>query len=227
MAMELPSYKLPSLRTALITTIDRGGIFLRKAGTVILAIMIVLWWLGSFPQSGPTPEGEGLRAVAAASADDEARDRALAEADRLDARFAQANTFMGRIGRTVQPAFAPLGYDWQLTVGVVASFAAREVFVSTMAVVVAGQEDTDDEGVIRTLATATRSDGRTPIFTTATSWSLLVYYVLAMQCLPTLAVTAREAGGWRWAALQFAWMSGVAYVLALIVYQTLGAFGVS
>lgn len=227
MAMELPSYKLPSLRTALITTIDRGGIFLRKAGTVILAIMIVLWWLGSFPQSGPTPEGVGLRAVAAASADDEARERALAEADRLDARFAQANTFMGRIGRTVQPVFAPLGYDWQLTVGVVASFAAREVFVSTMAVVVAGQEDTDDEGVIRTLATATRSDGRTPIFTTATSWSLLVYYVLAMQCLPTLAVTAREAGGWRWAALQFAWMSGVAYVLALIVYQTLGAFGVS
>ena len=227
MAMELPSYKLPSLRTALITTLDRGGIFLKKAGTMILAIMIVLWWLGSYPQSDPTPEAQALRAQATTMSDTAAAEATIAEADRLDARHAGAHSFMGRVGRGVQPVFAPLGYDWQLTVGVVASFAAREVFVSTMAVVVAGQDDPESEGVIETLSTATRSDGRTPIFTAATSWSLLVYYVLAMQCLPTLAVTAREAGGVRWALLQFAWMSGVAYVLALLVFQTLRACGVS
>jgi ferrous iron transport protein B len=126
----------------------------------------------------------------------------------------------------VQPVFAPLGYDRQLTVGVLASFAAREVFASTMAVQVAGTEDFEDEGIKRQIATAVRDDG-TPVFTRATSWSLLIYYILAMQCLPTLVVTAREAGGWRWAALQLVWMSGLAYAAALIVYQASRAAGMA
>jgi ferrous iron transport protein B len=122
---------------------------------------------------------------------------------------------------------APLGYDWHLSVGVLASFAAREVFVATMAVVTTGQDDPEAQGVLKELATARRADGETPIFTPATSWSLLVYYVLAMQCLPTLAVTAREAGSMKWALLQLAWMSGVAYIAALITYQSLRALGIS
>src|SRR6185503_10788974 len=117
----------------------------------------------------------------------------------------------------LQPVFAPLGFDRQLTVGVLTSFAAREVFVSTMAVVTAGEDDPDSPGVLDEIAAAKRDDG-TPVFTTAVCWSLLVYYVLAMQCLPTLAVTALEAGGVRWAFLQLAWMSGLAYLAAAITY---------
>lgn len=229
MALELPSYKMPSLRSAFVTAIDRGMIFVRKAGTVILAIMIVLWWLGSYPQTDPPEEALDLRAEAVAIADSAPQQAAIfeADADLIEARHASAHSFMGRIGRAAQPAFEPLGFDWQLTVGVMASFAAREVFVSTMAVVVSGHDDPDAEGVLDAIASARRTDSITPVFTTATSWALLVYYVLAMQCLPTLAVTAREAGGARWALLQFAWMCGVAYVLALVVYQSLSAAGIS
>jgi ferrous iron transport protein B len=121
----------------------------------------------------------------------------------------------------VQPVFAPLGYDWQLTVGVIASFAAREVFASTMAIITTGSDAADDEGVIAEIAAAKRDDGITPIFTPAVAWSLLVYFVLAMQCLPTLAVTAREAGGFKYAMIQLVWMCGLAYVGAMIVYQVL------
>ncbi len=223
MALELPSYRLPSIASALRVTADRSWVFLRKAGTVILAISIVLWWLGSYPQVGAPPEAEALR-VQAASVTSPAEAVALeSEADRVESRHAAERSFMGRIGRTIQPVFEPLGYDWQLSVGVMASFAAREVFVSTMAVVTTGEEDAEDEGVLAALKDAKRSDGVTPIFTVPTAWSLLVYYVLAMQCLPTLAVTAHEAGGKRWAALQLGWMMAVAYVGALIAFLVASA----
>lgn len=251
MAMELPCYKRPSVRTALLTTFDRAKVFLRSAGTNILMICVVLWWLGSYPKVEPTAEVIQLRkAVAngASSIDDTlsveellTAARALsdaetptevtderyllmnlksfaAEADRIEARNQATHSFLGRIGRTIQPVFEPLGYDWQLSIGVMASFAAREVFVSTMSIVVSGQEDEDSDSLFQSLSSATRDDGTTPIFTRATSWSLLVYYVLAMQCLPTLAVTAREAGGKKWALLQLVWMCGMAYIAAAIIY---------
>jgi ferrous iron transport protein B len=225
MALELPTYKWPSVWTALMTTYDRAVVFLKKAGTNILAISIVLWWLSAFPHVAPPAEAVALREEAAL-VDASRAEELNAAADRLEASHASAESFMGRIGRTVQPVFGPLGYDWQLTVGVMASFAAREVFVSTMAVVVTGEEDAESEGVIERVAAAKRSDGVTPIFTAATCWSILVFYVLAMQCLPTLAVTAREAGGVRWAFLQLGWMSAVAYLAALVVYQGMRAAGV-
>ena len=223
MALELPTYKLPSLRAALLTTYDRAIVFLKKAGTNILAISIVLWWLGSYPQSSPPSESVELRERSAEvrPSNPALADEFEARADRLEASHSAANSFMGRIGRAVQPVFAPLGYDWQLTVGVLASFAAREVFVSTMAVVVTGREEGEDQGVLQEIAAARRDDGVTPVFTRATCWSLLVFYVLAMQCLPTLAVTARESGSLRWALLQLVWMSGVAYAAALVVHQAL------
>jgi ferrous iron transport protein B len=241
MALELPTYKLPSVRTALMTTYDRGMVFLRQAGTNILMICIALWWLSSFPHVDPPARVHELRAAADAAAissaplvdfEGQAREPAdlLDEADRLEASHAQASSFAGRLGRAVEPVFRPLGYDWQLSIGIVTSFAAREVFVSTMAVVLAGDAEGDpaaDEGVFERLKQAKRDDGVTPVFTAATSWSLLVYYVLAMQCLPTLAVTAREAGGARWALLQLVWMCGIAYVAGLVVYQGLRAAGIS
>jgi ferrous iron transport protein B len=131
------------------------------------------------------------------------------------------------IGRGLQPVFAPLGYDWQLTVGVLTSFLAREVFVSTMSVLVADTTPASDtDGVIAKIRSARRDDGRL-IFTTATATSLLVFFVLAMQCLPTLAVTRRETGHVKWAGLQLVYMSGVAYVCACVAYQGLRALGVS
>lgn len=144
-----------------------------------------------------------------------------AKAGQLEARHQAANSFAGRLGKFIQPVFEPLGYDWQLSIGVLSSFAAREVFVSTMAVVVAGSDDAEDAGVLEQVATAKRDDGVTPVFTRATAWSLLIYYVLAMQCLPTLAVTARESGSWKWAFLQLGWMCGIAYLAAIIVYQVM------
>lgn len=236
MVLELPAYRMPSVANAAMTAWDRGVMFLKKAGTAILAICIVLWWLSAYPHSAPPQEAVDMRAQAAAIAqmDVAALDEAELEgeaAELFDAaaaaetRHGQQHSFLGRLGSTLEPVFEPLGYDRQLTIGVIASFAAREVFVSTMAVQVVGVDDAEDEGVRQAIATATRDDGVTRVFTPATSWSLLIYYVLAMQCLPTLAVTAKEAGSWKWAVLQLGWMCGVAYVAAGAVFQLLRVTG--
>ncbi len=247
MALELPAYRLPDLRLALLTTRDRAWVFLRKAGVVILGISVVLWWLGTYPQSPPPREAVELQAVATAiettgqevwvlesrpafglvQGEAVSAAEVRAQAESIAARHSARRTVLGRLGATMQPVFEPLGYDRQLVIGVLASFAAREVFVSTMAVQVIGREDFDeDNGIQDALANAKRDDG-TPVFGTATSWSLLVYYVLAMQCLPTLAVTAREAGGWKWAGLQLGWMTMLAYVLAAAAYRIALAMGAS
>lgn len=250
MILELPSYKIPSLQTAFIAAWDRGSLFLKKAGTNILAICVVLWWLSAYPKS-PLPEeaaeyqktatvyragpeskehGEAFQALPMAQA--MTAESRIAKADELDAAAAamikRENTrhsFAGRLGHIVEPVFRPLGFDWQLSVGVITSFAAREVFVSTMAIVTTGSDDVENEGILARVVSARRTDVDKPIFTRETSWSLLVYYVLAMQCLPTLVLAARESGGMKWAALQLVWMCGLAYVSALVVYQSLVAIG--
>jgi ferrous iron transport protein B len=239
MALELPSYKAPSVLTALLTTWDRAWVFLRTAGTNILAICVLLWWLSTYPQSEPPARATQMRAMVQGLADEDVAPttpdlgEALRtagdvrrEAARTEHAAAMADSFAGRIGRAIQPVFEPLGYDWKLTVGVLTSFAAREVFVSTMAIITTGEAG-DDPSILGSIARATRDDGVTPVFTTATSWSLLVYYVLAMQCLPTLAVTTKEAGGIKWAALQLGWMSGLAYLSAWAVRAALAAAGVA
>jgi ferrous iron transport protein B len=257
MALELPTYKRPSMRTAALGTFDRAKMFVRNAGTNILVICVVLWWLGAYPKVEPPAFVSEIRARI--TANDEPYVRAIAGGesgalgeqlsryvgvrgqtgnartiaedvsaalDEVELRHAKTHSFLGRIGHAAEPLFRPLGYDWQLTTGVLASFAAREVFVSTMNVVVAGQEEAGDDDaakqhLMEQIQTAKRSDGVTPIFTPATSWSLLVFFVLAMQCLPTLAVTAKESGHVKWALLQLAWMSAVAYGAAMIVYQVM------
>lgn len=226
MVLELPSYKTPSLTNALLAARDQGVAFLQTAGTVIMAICVVMWWLGSYPAVAPVPEAETLRAQAAVVATPDAQQALLDEADTVQARAAQAGSFAGMFGRFVQPVFAPLGFDWQLTVGVLTSFLAREVFVSTLSVLVGAGGDGDvDEGVIQRIREATRDDGR-PMLTPAVSASALVFFVLAMQCLPTLAVTRRETGKLSYAALQLGYMSVLAYVTALVVYQGLRLAGV-
>ncbi len=232
MVLELPSYKLPSLRTALYNAAHQGRTFLEKAGTVIVGICVVMWWLSAYPRSEPPPEALALRreASAVAAAQPDKASDLEARADFLEAKHAQGQSFAGRIGRTVQPIFAPLGYDWQLTAGVLTSFLAREVFVSTMAVLLIGEQDIEDDarasGVIARIRSAVRDDG-SPVFTPATAASLLVFFVLAMQCLPTLVLTRRETGSWRWAGLQLAYMSSVAWLLAFLTYHGLRFAGFS
>lgn len=228
MVLELPSYKVPSLRNAVVTAGQQGLEFLKTAGTVIMAVCIVMWWLSTYPKSEPPVQAEQLRQQAAAVTVPGQAAELQRQADVLEARHAQANSFAGRIGQTIQPVFAPLGYDWQLTVGVLTSFVAREVFVSTMAVLLVGdgEADVESQGVLDEIRTSRRDDGR-PVFTLATAASLLVFFILAMQCLSTLVVTRKETGSWKWAGLQLAYMSALAYAFAFLTYQGLRLLGVA
>jgi ferrous iron transport protein B len=226
MVLELPSYKRPSMTNAVLAAKDQGVAFIKTAGTTIMAICVVMWWLSAYPRVETPVEAAALRSEAALAGGSAERAAALTtQADAIEARASQQGSFAGRMGRAVQPVFAPLGYDWQLTVSVLTSFLAREVFVSTLSVLVGGGGDADlDDGVIDRIRTMTRDDG-TPVFTPATAASALVFFVLAMQCLPTLVVTRKETGSWRYPALQLGYMSGLAYVMALAVYQGLRAAG--
>ena len=228
MILELPSYKTPSLRNALLTARDQGLAFLSTAGTVIVAICIVMWWLSAYPKMEPPARAVELRtAAAAAGLASEQADALREEAEAVETRAAQAGSFAGRLGHLIEPAFAPLGFDWQLTVGVFTSFLAREVFVSTMSVLAAGRADTDvDDGVVTRIREMRRDDGR-PVFTPATAASALVFFVLAMQCLPTLTVTRKETGSVKYAALQLGYMSALAWIAAFVLHQGLRAAGVA
>ena len=208
---------------------DRGLIFVKNAGSVILAISIVLWWLAAYPIAQPTAESAQLRlgAEAITTIEPERAQEMLSRANALDATTQLESSFAGMLGHAVEPMLAPIGFDWRISIGVMTSFAAREVFVSTMAVVFTGQDDIERPGVFERIRDAKRDDGVTPVLTRATAWSLLVFFVLAMQCLPTLVVTAREAGGWKWAGLQFVWMTGVAYTASLITITICHAMGVT
>ena len=228
MILELPSYRTPSLTNAVLAAKDQGLRFLRTAGTVIMTICIVMWWLSAYPKVAVPAEADALRAQAASPQLSGADAEALrARATVVQAKAEQAGSFAGQFGRLVQPVFAPLGFDWQLTVGVVSSFLAREVFVSTMSVLEGGTGDADvDAGVVARIRGMTRADG-TALFTPSTAAAALIFFVLAMQCLPTLTVTRKEAGGIRYAALQLGYMSSLAYIAALLVHQGLRAVGVA
>jgi ferrous iron transport protein B len=226
MILELPAYRVPSVTNALLAAKDQGLSFLRTAGTVIMAICIVMWWLSAYPKTAAPAEAVALRTQAAQASTVQA-ETLRARADVLEAKSAQAGSFAGQFGRFAAPVFAPLGYDWQLTVGIVTSFLAREVFVSTMSVLEGGAGDSKvDVGVVQRIRGMTRDNGM-PLFTPGTAATALVFFVLAMQCLPTLTVTRKETGSIKYAALQFGYMSTVAYVAALALRLALTAAGVA
>jgi len=240
LVMELPAYRRPSLQNALLTTVARGWMFVKKAGTTILVISILLWAMATFPQ---LPEDQVI--TAALAIDTEATAAASPMADvpvvenvdgatnpSLDAPSAETQqleySIAGRAGKLIEPLFAPLGWDWRIDVGVIASFAAREVFASTMLIMYGldGEAEMTDPSLLDTLHHATHPDG-TPVFTTATCLSLLVFFVLAMQCLPTQVVTRKETGSWKWAILQFGYMTALAYTAALVTFQVAAAAGLN
>jgi ferrous iron transport protein B len=219
LVLELPGYKMPSVRNALLMAFDRAGIFIRKAGTVIMVISILLWTASTYPKSEPPAEVAEMLLQAEQTNDDDLR----REASRLESKHAFANSTAGRLGKAIEPVIEPLGFDWQIGVGIVSSFAAREVIVSTLSIIYGVGENAveeDPNSLYDNLRASKRSDG-SPVYTTATCMSLLVFYVLAMQCLPTQAITRRETGSWNWAIFQFGYMTVLAYLAALITYQTL------
>ena len=225
LVIELPAYRMPGLRNALTTVIERAVIFLRQAGTVILLISVVLWALATYPKMPeselPPDVAEQVAALRTASdGDDNEAEQGAARAEQLIAQESLAYSLAGRAGRLVEPVFRPLGFDWKINVGIMTSFAAREVVVSTLAIVYGlGDEGAEDEEtLVQTLQRQKKPDG-TSVFDLATGLSLLVFFVLAMQCLPTQAVTRRETGSWKWAVFQLVYMTGLAYVAAAATYQ--------
>jgi len=224
LVIELPPYRLPGLRTALLQTADRAKIFIKQAGTTILVISLLLWTLSHYPKSTP-PAGAATLTTQAIQVEESGDAKRAGElrlaAGRLTAQNSLQHSFAGRIGHIIEPVIRPLGFDWQIGIGIISSFAAREVIVSTLAVVYGVGEGSTEQGrtsLYSSLRHATRTDG-TPVFTAAACLSILIYYILAAQCLPTSAVVRRETNSLKWPLFQIAYMTGLAYVAALIVYQ--------
>ena len=221
LVIELPSYKPPNIRNAFLSMVDRGRVFVMKAGTVILLVSIGLWATATYPKSAPPPQAVAMQQQAeqleAAGQADEA-EQLIAQAEKLTTSHSLANTIAGRLGHAIEPAIKPLGYDWRIGIGIISSFAAREVVVSTLSIIHGIGEDDGEELLYASMKNARGDDGN-PIYTPATCLSLLVFFVLAMQCLPTSIVARRETGSWKWPVLQFAYMTALAYSAAWITFQ--------
>ena len=213
--LELPTYRTPRLKNVAQAMVNKARIFVTDAGRIIMVISLVLWALSSF---GPT------KRMAAVSSKYESlivqqpqlKDSLETEwnADKLK------NSYAGILGKSIEPAIRPLGYDWRIGIALITSFAAREVFVGTMATLYSVGEN--DEGLLLRdkLHAAKKTDG-TPLFTLATGISLMLFYLFAMQCMSTLAIVKRETKSWKWPVIQFVYMTGIAYVMSLIAYQLL------
>ena len=215
--IEMPPYRLPQLGSVLRTMWERSALFVREAGTVILACTIALWALLSYPaQPELTPELQAGIERAEASGDEEALVAFQDQVDSLQLR----QSYAGRMGRVLEPVIEPLGFDWQIGVGLIGAFAAREVFVSTMAVVYGLGEDTDEESptLRERLQSETRANGD-KLYTPLTALSLMVFFAFAAQCMSTLAVVKRETRGWRWPIFLFVYMTALAWGASFVVFQ--------
>ena len=218
--MELPPYRMPSIRTVFQNMLTRAWLFVKRAGTVILAISIILWALMYFPRT-EAPSAEPALTQAEAAADpatgrpgDPAVEVPLPEAEQL------RNSFAGRLGHLIEPAIRPLGFDWKIGVALIASFAAREVLVSTLSIIynVGKDENEESETLISAIRNAKDDSGRI-VWTPLTALTLMVFFVLAMQCMSTVAIVRRETNSWSWTLFMVGYMTALAYIAALITYQ--------
>lgn len=225
--MEMPQYQWPSFRSVITRMLDRAKAFLVRAGTLILASMVVIWALLYFPSTDEQGRSYDLRIAGlrqqADSVEGEAREKLEAEVAALNGAW-RRQSWLGRAGHWIEPAVRPLGWDWKIGMAALASFPAREVVVGVLGQVYnLGQREADElhEPLGRALKDATWNDepnGR-PVFTVPTALSLMVFFALCCQCASTLAVMRRETGSWWWPVLAFAYMTALAYVAALAVYQ--------
>jgi ferrous iron transport protein B len=211
--LELPTYRSPRWNNILQTMITKARIFVTDAGKIIMMISLLLWFLSSFgPPKRMSAITEHYQQEKALNKKPVADIQSAYKAAKLESSYA------GILGRAIEPAIRPLGYDWRIGISLITSFAAREVFVGTMATLYSVGDD--DEGLrLRDKLKAAKKEDGTPLFTLATGISLMIFYVFAMQCMSTLAVTKRETRSWKWPAIQFTYMTGIAYLMSLLVYQ--------
>jgi ferrous iron transport protein B len=214
--VEMPNYKLPLLKNVLITVFEKTKTFVFEAGKIILAISVILWVLASY---GPGEKFNNAEAIVA----EQYADLSDAKIDDKVAAYRLEHSYIGIIGKTIEPVIKPLGYDWKIGIGLVASFAAREVFVGTLATIYSVGSATENESIdtIKTkMSNEIYEDGR-KVFTFASGISLLLFYAFAMQCMSTLAIVKRETKSWKWPMIQLIGMSTIAYIFALIAFQIL------
>lgn len=212
--LELPTYRSPRWNNVFPTMINKAKIFVFDAGKVIMVISLVLWALCSF--------GPGKRMEKVSQRYEKMKAEPGANTSQLDKEYQTAkleNSYAGILGKTIEPAISPLGYDWKIGIALITSFAAREVFVGTMATIYSvGDEDEGSLLLKEKMKAAVKPDG-TPVFTLASGLSLMIFYVFAMQCMSTLAVVKRETRTWKWPIIQLIYMTGLAYLMSLLVYQ--------
>lgn len=211
--MELPPYRLPILRNVAHAIMESVGAFLKRAGTVILAISILLWALAAFPRgsTGTVEEGQNNRSTAQSTT---IQGGAQSPSEQI------RNSYAGRLGQFIEPAIAPLGFDWRIGIGLISSFAARETIVATLSVVYNVGADSTEQSptLVNALLEARRDDG-SPVWTPLVGLSLMVFFLLACQCMSTVAIVRRETNSFRWPLFMIVYMLIVAYAGSLITYQ--------
>ena len=214
--LELPHYRSPRWKNVGVTMIEKSKVFVRDAGKVILVISLLLWGLASFGPPGSFDRinkrySQAIQARPSAAADLEAQ----RGTDRLEASFA------GRLGHAIEPAIRPLGFDWKIGIALITSFAAREVFVGTMATLYSVGESTAPDATLREKMAAAKKPDGSSVYTVATGISLLIFYVFALQCMSTLAIVKRETRSWKYPAMQFIYMGAMAWFASFCAYQLL------
>lgn len=215
LVLELPPYRRPRMADVLRMMWQRSSMFLKEAGTVIMVCTVVLWALLAFPRELEKPSRD-YAALLESAATPEAR--AAVEKERQGERLAQS--YGGRLGHAIEPAIEPLGFDWQMGVGIIGAFAAREVFISTMGVVYSVGDEVDEQSAtLRARIRASKRADGSPTYTPLVGLSLMIFFALACQCMSTIAVVKRETGGYRWPLFLFFYMTALAYFASLVVYQ--------
>ena len=212
--MELPVYRSPQWKTVSITIIDKVKVFLFEAGKIIVAISVILWFLSSHAPGNKMEliEKKYASTEMIGKYNEKERDAKISS-EKLEASYA------GILGKTIEPAIAPLGFDWKIGIALVTSFAAREVFVGTMATIYSAGNKDNSQTIREKMQNEKNPQTGLPVFTLAVSFSLLIFYAFAMQCMSTLAVVYRETKNWKWPALQFLFMGTLAYISSFIVYH--------
>lgn len=213
--LELPTYRAPRFKNISQAMVNKARIFVTDAGRIIMVISLILWALSTF--------GPKQRMAAVTTKYETLIDQHPAAKNSLQIEWNAAkleNSYAGILGKSIEPAIKPLGYDWRIGIALITSFAAREVFVGTMATLYS-VGDNDHGMLLRDKLHAAKKEDGTPLFTLATGISLMLFYLFAMQCMSTLAIVKRETKSWRWPIIQFVYMTGIAYVMSLIAYQLL------
>ncbi len=213
--LELPVYRGPRWKNVLVTMVEKAKIFVFDAGKIIMVISLLLWVLSNY---GPKKNMAAVTAKYDVLVQQDTANAANINKERKTALL--QNSYAGAIGSFIEPAIKPLGYDWKIGIALITSFAAREVFVGTMATLYSVGDDADENSstLRQKMAAATRADG-TKVYNLATGLSLLIFYVIAMQCMSTLVIVKRETKTWKWPVIQFIYMTALAYILSFITYQ--------